>query len=1386
MKESVFQSPINTLVESEASGMRVISHHDLCEAYDTLSAHLRLAATELAEVNSAPLFLNPLQIYLPQLTRCLVRDIKRILYIDSDPIASHSDESVPSDLQEVPAHSLELALDSALVCHSGLRFLSNIFRMKPLFAIFNPKDLGDLLQALVKIGEAEELPSPHFQRTYALLVWILRTQRLPGTILLPHIVGVCNVLKSSLDQKFGLDVLVDASKTICNLLQNHTATVLPHFAPLLPQILSHLISSNIPLRHQAAATLGAFALVLVHHPPSSALLPSGLQDSISHQVASFIKAQSNQARKRKAKPGDGGKPGYLPNILNSAIARDSGEPGKGPQWAISVLASLTVLSDYHLFSHPSTLKMVMNCVALAKVHPRVGVNALHAHVWRYFIWSFSRMPADDDDATRDRALLVVKQDLGNGIGIAIVTALLPLRTLPHGDSGNTHLLTTGDPTHSALVIVEELLRHESRATFYDGIAVLTRLLSGVGAVEELPKASTPAKGSPVCIDFALLDGRILDAKWDTLKALVSRLRSIVTESLRTLSEVEMVEHWERLFQLWTLAVKRCLQDREASLPRQLAHSWQSLLLTQAQLTQGRGHLTTPPSFAENITSFFVDYLASSLTDPAPEQQCSLLSIVYKLWSVMQNVYSASWISTAAGPILSTLLQRELSISDHKVKDAWSKLCSSLLLAGSPNLLDSLSTQTDEGAEVLLKKSLWSVLARTWDGFAKSITWEGAVALIVIPVHGGLDMSESELRSWEAMIRHAISTAKGVSIRSTQVIEAIIGRFGNDSFKRLRSLPEILLILLQHINLADADVVPTATFTLLGSVLSDAYPPRPERLRSFLDLLQELRDIISSIPPALLQPILLILTDGLGKWIRDEANLILEQEYNNTIIPIYCQALRILQSCPPCLEDLHQLAPFLAAAFVRVPPPALGPCSFKTFWEATYSPLNISRDRCPVLLKPCLGALFDAYGGDFPTGWSDSVSVLVDSFVVSDSQPSKEDISHVSAHDADISRYPHESKSGPSDHIQGAPVFQTPTPPAPCSNRGHDFARNDDTISLQPIQGHRQSPSNAVPPDSPSLGALPLGTRKIEEMPLVLSDASFQSDRDYVRGHLESKRRRVDWTSEHGHLTASARSIESPSNRSLKATSSPAGGRLSAQTRFEGTILPSTIYRPRSQSDTPTRLLSPVTQRRSASTPLDQSARLDPDRSVSLGEHDMRLSTSLERSRFRSSSNRSTSSEPDEEEYASWEIGMVSSDFGGDPESSACGDVPESQFSESLGKNLKSTRSSPARMTISLLPVSPGTGASSLETGTRSTSLEGKRSQTAPAISSAEPRFLPPPLRRAHTTSRNLEALHRVYETVADDASQLPVDDLLQAQRLVNQMGHLLNEQMAKRLGGDMR
>lgn len=88
-----------------------------------------------------------------------------------------------------------------------------------------------------------------------------------------------------------------------------------------------------------------------------------------------------------------------------------------------------------------------------------------------------------------------------------------------------------------------------------------------------------------------------------------------------------------------------------------------------------------------------------------------------------------------------------------------------------------------------------------------------------------------------------------------------------------------------------------------------------------------------------------------------------------IISIYIDSLVKLRNHTPSVETLNSLAPFFTSAFWRMPPPALGPLAFETFWKATYHEKPELLRHIPEKLKASIKGFDDAFGGGLTAGWS---------------------------------------------------------------------------------------------------------------------------------------------------------------------------------------------------------------------------------------------------------------------------------------------------------------------------------------------------------------------------------------------------------------------------------
>lgn len=191
---------------------------------------------------------------------------------------------------------------------------------------------------------------------------------------------------------------------------------------------------------------------------------------------------------------------------------------------------------------------------------------------------------------------------------------------------------------------------------------------------------------------------------------------------------------------------------------------------------------------------------------------------------------------------------------------------------------------------------------------------------------------------------------------------------------------------------------------------------------------------------------------------------------------YENILEVLRKSPPDLPTLHLLAPFLASAFVRIPPPARGPMAFKRFWDDTYKGSNISfsagdAQRCPLEIRKCLKAFHEVFGGDPPTGitFGSSQTTTVGVRVPSHARKILTII---------IPYQPSTTRTGPpSPFLRGeiSPLFKeritdalrsssptTPTPPTRI-RRGKPRVQRD----IRESSAGPSSSSTATPPSSPT-------------------------------------------------------------------------------------------------------------------------------------------------------------------------------------------------------------------------------------------------------------------------------------------------------------------------------
>lgn len=305
-------------------------------------------------------------------------------------------------------------------------------------------------------------------------------------------------------------------------------------------ILPHTVSDSLSTRFQATRVLNAFVLAKL-----SAL--SGSWDChqvISRDVRLFIDVQ---ASKRKSPQSQA----CLTGVLTTALALDKAkQPGEGPSWATVVLAALVVLSDSHLFTHPPSLKLFFNIVAQTLKKKRSTARALHSYVWKCLVWAFSRLKANPEgDNVKERAFRVVKQELGEGIGIALVASVIA------EDRERLH-----DYVPKALEVIKDMIRDKQPSTREVGVSLLVRLAGSTSSA----KSSHEWDSSGV-LARQLFDGTFMDG-WENLTAAVRLIDPPKFNLVRSLSDAEIFSYSDAFMDVWVEAVEVSFQEPLSELP----------------------------------------------------------------------------------------------------------------------------------------------------------------------------------------------------------------------------------------------------------------------------------------------------------------------------------------------------------------------------------------------------------------------------------------------------------------------------------------------------------------------------------------------------------------------------------------------------------------------------------------------------------------------------------------------------------------------------------------------------------------------------------------------------------------------------------------------------
>jgi hypothetical protein len=308
--------------------------------------------------------------------------------------------------------------------------------------------------------------------------------------------------------------------------------------------------SSSEFRHHAAIVLASFSQTLVTF---RTLVDEKTIKTICYHTQSFLTPETTRHPTSSRK---------LPPILDSAVsAKSFGNVGENAPWALTVVASFSVLLGPSLFLHHGPLKLVMNIAQKAlRHHPGRDLNP---HVWRTFIWSMIQLymqrgpTAGVDDDIVQRCVLVLKQAIHGDLGTALVWSLLGMTST---NSQNKGMSTKGWVISSAVEIVRDMLSSKLPEIRDEACQLLVHLTCEARVSEgALPEAEWTAE--PLLPPF-LFDGSLLRADKYQFEEIVS---STCVFSPRCLSPEEILSHWEPLSSCLVFVIQNCLQYCDSDL-----------------------------------------------------------------------------------------------------------------------------------------------------------------------------------------------------------------------------------------------------------------------------------------------------------------------------------------------------------------------------------------------------------------------------------------------------------------------------------------------------------------------------------------------------------------------------------------------------------------------------------------------------------------------------------------------------------------------------------------------------------------------------------------------------------------------------------------------------
>ncbi|KAF8551674.1 hypothetical protein OG21DRAFT_1605154 [Imleria badia] len=1304
------------------------SIHTLLDAYATFVNRIRAESHTLQACHTPPPALASLRTHKVAFIRALRRDVR---------LAHFDPFSRPSLHVNINSDTKQYARDSSALCHHALCVLTTIFRFPAIHIAFSEHDLSSLFGDVLDIALADQLPVLNQAKTYSLSIWALGCHRLPLAVLGSRRDDVFSALRRSLDvARQPGNIVLDGLKAISLTIERDPSSFLDLLFPLLPHVITNLNGKSLEHHLHASIALGKFANALMHQTELSLTK----WKSLSNVICSVLESCCDESQVAS------GTTSFLGTIRAAYSADSHARHPVAPAWILAVLASLIVLCGPNLYRKPTVLHFILQSLAMALTHKRSVVRALHPHVWRCFVWTFSQMLLSAESvepALISSAFHVIKQEVSGGIGVALATVLFSDRmSVIQSDE-------RGSRVSQALLVINAMVRTECKHTRREAFMFLQALTNDAQIRHQILQNMYEMPAS------VLLNGAIVRAEWDSLPSTINSIPKVPV-SVRWPEETEIARHYKTLLEIWKhFASKADTKHLDSS----LVDVWLSILLACSHQLECEQHIATITEMLRFTAAIIIEFFPPvALRDCQPDwgswnvhdQLCSL-TFIDQLWSAMRRAFVALGLAEVAELILTSILKYAFHVLDPGVRTVWGKLCANLMMTASPSFLRNMHDLTTSQLVIRSQRELWGVVATSLSSSELSLDWKELVKFLVIPVCTWV-LSEPELEAWEALLRNAIT----ISGDSAMVIEHVVSQyFRGKEVETWDSIMTVLAFLLtcthDHGNSPPDDLLSTIDVCL--TVCYSRARHSPEALTYSLQLLSVIRHVIVSAPGNVMR-ILHTISSSLCLWIEDHTEVMSDVEFNSVVVTLYCEALKALELLPLSTQSLQDMESFLASAFSRIPTPAIAPFAFENFWRATYHGQTQFCHNLPPKIKSCLSCFVAAYGGDLANGLSlttesQSQSIYNGSQVHSPTSYQRQDVGEfgppvfLSTSINAVARPEMEVASHEPQNVSDGEADTTFLMPSPDDDvlqptvlrQLQEYTSRMDASSLDGSERSMGSARILLSPILPPSGAKPR-SHSPEKIHLVTSYVRNQKRKLADHDDAPQKRSRTS----RGTLRTVRKLESEPATRDVTPVDVPRTNSVPLKKRkvFDGVQVPT---------------FREISRRKMVQRAETSKSTIDPRQSVASAPKTPSSSRAWSKSRtLQPTLPSSVGSDEDDLDWENFRVDETSS---------------EADVDRSL---VDAYPSSPLRARTFVPHDSDG-----LPSGTspRKAMSQCESSPSAPTR---------PSLRRAKTTSARLDALRDVYSSVANGASQIPLPELVQATKLVHQIGAVLTEQMGKKMG----